>query len=86
ILIASYRELESRAETVATRGSKSEAVRRFIRTTVSETFTIADIREVVPHISDRQIGKVLRELRKADVIELDQEGRNARWRRRSTDF
>ncbi len=81
ILIASYREFETRAETVATRGSKSEAVRRFVKTTVSDTFTIADIREVVPNISDRQIGKVLRELRKAGAIELERTGRNARWRR-----
>lgn len=86
VLIASYREFESRAETVARRGSKSEAVRRFVKTAVSDAFTIADIREVVPNVSDRQIGKVLRELRKAGVIELEQEGRNARWRRLSTDF
>jgi Fic family protein len=86
ILIASYREFEARMETVARKGSKSEAVRRFVRTTVSDSFTVADVREVVPNISDRQLGKVLRELRGNGVIELESKGRGARWRRLTTDF
>jgi len=81
ILIGSYREFESRAATVATRGSKSEAVRRFVDTSVSDIFTIADIRHVVPNVSDRQIGKVLRELRGKGIIKLENRGRGARWRR-----
>lgn len=86
ILIASYCDFETRAETVSVRGGKSEAVRKFVRTTVSDTFTISDVRAVVPNVSDRQIGKVLRELRGAGVITLETPGRGARWRRISTDF
>ena len=86
VLIVSYRDFEARLETVATKGSKAEAVRRFVRTNVSETFSISDIREVVPNVSDVYIGQILRQLRDEDVIELQGTGQGARWRRLRTDF
>jgi len=86
IMTASYRDFERRAETVATKGSKGEAVRRFVRTNVSNVFTISDVRDVAPNVSDVHIGKVLRELRDEGVIELEGAGRGARWRRLRDDF
>jgi Fic family protein len=86
ILIASHRDFESRAATVATKGSKSAAVENFVRTTAADVFRIADIRDAVPNVGDQQIGKVLRRLKEAGVVELERKGRGARWRRLTTDF
>lgn len=86
IMLASYRDFERRAETVATRGSKGAAVRRFVRTNVSDVFTISELRDVVPNVSDVHIGKTLRELRDEGVIKGEGVGRGARWRRLRSDF
>lgn len=86
ILVASYRDFEARMGTAATKGSKAEAIRRFVRTNLSDTFSISDVRNVVPNVSDVYIGKLLRELRDDGVIELQKLGQGARWRRLRTDF
>ena len=86
VLISAYRAFESRIETATIRGSKSAAVRAFVRTSISDVFTVADIREAVPHIGHGQLGRVLRELKDAGVIERESLGRNASWRRLTTDF
>jgi Fic family protein len=86
VLIVSYRDFETRLETVATKGSKAEAVRHFVRTNISDTFSISDIRNVVPNVSDVYIGQILRELRDDDIIELQGIGQGAHWRRRRADF
>lgn len=86
VLIVSYRDFETRLETVATKGSKAEAVRHFVRTNISDTFSISDIRNVVPNVSDVYIGQILRQLRDDDVIELQGIGQGARWQRLRTDF
>lgn len=86
ILVASYRDFENRLTSVATKGSKAEAVRQFVRANVSDTFSMSDLREVVPNVSDTHAGKLLRDLRDQGIIELEVNGRNARWRRLRTDF
>ncbi len=86
MLISAYRIFETRIETVPIRGSKSAAVRACVRTSISDVFTVADIREAVPHIGHGQLGRVLRELKDAGVIERESLGRNASWRRLTTDF
>ncbi len=86
VMIGAYRDFERRTETVASRGSKTEAVRRFVRTNVSDVFSISDIRDVAPNVSDVHIGRILRELRDQGVIEREGIGRGARWRRLRDDF
>lgn len=86
ILVASYRDFENRVASVATKGSKTEAVHQFVRTNVSDTFSMSDLREVVPNVSDTHAGKLLRDLRDQGIIEVEVKGRNARWRRLRTDF
>jgi len=81
VLVAAHEIFEERIGTVATRGTKSEAVRRFVRTNLSDVFTVADIRDAVPHIGDGQIGRVLRQLQDEGVVVNETKGRSARWRR-----
>lgn len=80
---AAYRELEPRAEAVAAgRGSKAGLVTSFVRSSVSGTFTFADVKRAAPGVSDEYIRQVLRELRDAGEIEVTGAGRGASWRRR----
>jgi Fic family protein len=81
VLILAYASFEQRIETVAVKGSKSAAVRSFVATNLSDVFTVADIREAVPHIGDGQIGRVLRQLQSEGVVVNETKGRSARWRR-----
>jgi len=81
ILAAAYRELEGQVGTVAGRGSKREAIHRFIRDSISEEFTVADVRKAVPAASQSYINKTLTRLREQGAIEPLGAGRGARWRR-----
>jgi Fic family protein len=84
ILTAAYNELHASAETISGRGSKREAIRRFIETTIADEFTVADIRKAVPAASQSYTSKTLTRLRDEGTIEPVGAGRNARWRRRGT--
>jgi Fic family protein len=88
ILTASYKEFETRLETVGTKGSKTRAIKRFIRSSVSDTFTFDDIRQATPAVSDSQIRKVLEELKNTSPpsVEALSRGPGARWRRLRDDF
>ena len=81
ILIAAYRQLESRTGTLAGRGSKKALITTFVDSLLSDEFTVADVRENAPGVSDAHISKVLSELKRAGVIEPLGTGRGARWRR-----
>jgi Fic family protein len=81
ILTAAYRELEGDVEAVSGRGSKREAIHRFIEHSIASEFTVADVRKAVPAASGSYISKTLARLRDDDVIEPVAIGRNARWRR-----
>jgi len=86
VVIAAYRRFEERGAGLAGRGSKGEAVRHFIRSSLSDEFTIADIRRAAPGVSDDHIRKVLAALRADGVIEGASRGRSAKYRRLRTDF
>jgi Fic family protein len=82
ILLAAYREFEERVGVLGDgRGAKTAAIERFIRERITDEFTIADVREAAPGISDSMIGKVLARLRDEGLIESLGTGRSARWRR-----
>jgi Fic family protein len=86
ILIAAYDQFETRTQAVQGRGSKKALVKSFIRGSLSDEFTVAEIREAAPGVSDAHISKVLGELKSAGVAEPIAKGRNARWRRLVRDF
>ncbi len=81
ILIAAYRELESRSSTLGGRGSKKALIATFIDSLLTDEFTVSAVRENAPGISDAHISKVLAELKQTGVIEPLGTGRGARWRR-----
>ncbi len=83
ILAAAYREFERRGNVLVGRGSKKALITTFIDSLLAEEFTISQVREAAPGVSDAHISKVLGELRKAGVVEAVGVGRGARWRRRS---
>jgi Fic family protein len=86
ILVAAYDEFERRAAIAGGRGSKHAAIHQFVRSNISEEFTIEDLRQAVPGASDSYLNKVLRKLRDEGILESRQAGRGSRWRRLRTDF
>jgi Fic family protein len=81
ILIAAYREFESRATAIVGRGSKKALITTFIDSLMTDEFTVAAVRQAAPGVSDAYISKVLGELKKAGLLEPVGTGRGARWRR-----
>jgi Fic family protein len=87
ILVAAYDEFEQRAGVVSGgRGSKVAAVHQFVRSSVSDEFTIEDVRQAVPGASDSYLSKVLASMRGQGILESRPAGRGSRWRRLRTDF
>jgi Fic family protein len=87
ILVAAYDEFEERAGVVSGgRGSKAAAVHQFVRTSISDEFTIEDVRQAVPGTSDSYLSKVLASMRKQGILESRPAGRGSRWRRLRSDF
>jgi Fic family protein len=87
ILVAAYDQFERRtAGAVGGRGAKTEAVKQFVRGSITDEFTIADVRRAAPVAGDALIRKVLHDLRDAGAVRAEGRGRNARWRRLRTDF
>jgi Fic family protein len=80
ILTAAYGELRKKSA-IAGRGSKREAIRQFIETSLADEFTVADIRNAVPSASGSHVSKTLARLRDEGVIGRVGAGRGARWRR-----
>lgn len=81
ILLAAYKELESRAGVLAGRGSKRRLIETFIDALMVDEFTIADVREGAPGVSHGYINRVLGDLKHQGRIEPLGTGRSARWRR-----
>lgn len=87
ILVAGYNEFESRAGVVAGgRGSKVAAIHEFVRSNISDEFTIEDLRQAVPGTSDSYLNKILTKMRDQGILESRPAGRGSRWRRLRTDF
>jgi Fic family protein len=86
IVTAAYKEFESRVGVVAGRGSKREAIRQFVRQSITDEFTVADVRRAAPAASQSYISKTLASMRNEGLIEPVGAGKNARWRRLRSDF
>jgi Fic family protein len=84
ILLAAYKELESRAGTLTGRGSKRALITSFVDSLIVEEFTIAEVRQAVPGVSDGYINRVLGDLKRQGRIKPLGTGRGARWKRLST--
>jgi len=85
VITAACKEFEERVGTVGGRGSKVAAIRQFVRSHISNEFSVQDVRNAVPGVSDSYINQKLAELRDEGVIQPGR-GRNAKWRRLRTDF
>lgn len=81
ILLAAYKEFESRTGALAGRGSKRELIESFIDSLLVDEFTIADVRQAAPGVSNGYINRVLAELKSQGTIMPLGTGRSARWRR-----
>jgi Fic family protein len=87
ILVAAYGEFESRAGAVAGgRGSKVAAIHQFVRSNISDEFTIEELRLAAPGVSDSYLNKVLTRMRDEGILESRLAGRGSRWRRLRVDF
>jgi hypothetical protein len=78
-------EFESRTGALAGRGSKRALITSFIDSVMVDEFTIADVRQAVPGVSDGYINRVLSQLKDQGRIKSLGTGRSARWRRLSRD-
>ena len=85
-LIAAYRTFEDRVATLGGRGTKTPSIENAIRSSINTEFAIDDIRRACPTASDDLIRKVIARLRNDGVLETVSRGRNARYRRLTTDF
>ncbi len=81
VLLAAYKELESRAGTLGGRGSKRALIVTFIDSLLTDEFTLSAIRENAPGVSDGWISQVLGELKREGIVESLGTGRSARWKR-----
>jgi Fic family protein len=86
IMIAAYKEFEDRTSMLGGRGSKRARIERFIKTSLSDEFRVADLREASPGASDSYITRILIDLKEQGIIERIGAGRGSRWRRLRTDF
>lgn len=57
-----------------------------MRSSLSDEFAVAAVRDAAPGVSDAHITKVLREMRNRGIVEPVGRGRGARWRRLRHDF
>lgn len=73
-----YQGFVARAEEERTRGSKQERVRRYLQEHARQGFTMRDLREALPGISDATMRVVLHQLRDEGLVEATS-GRSARW-------
>lgn len=81
VILAAYRDFEQRTQLVSGRGSKRARIIAFVRSSASAQFTISDLRDACPGISDAYLNKVLAELKAAGTIAPHGRGRGSSWRR-----
>lgn len=75
---AAYDALVEYAEEERTRGSKQERVRRYLEEHARQSFTMRDLRQALPGISDSTMRVVLHRLRDEGLVAATA-GRSARW-------
>ena len=78
VLIAAYKELESRVGVFREESSKTDQIKAYVNKAVIP-FAISDIEQSCPNISRDMIRTVLRELRDTGVIYSTGKGRGAKW-------
>ncbi len=80
ILLAAYKEFETRVGKFKGKGSKTDqvisAISRFVH-----PFSIVDIEKVCPNVSRDMIRKVLRELRDKGQLKPTSKGKGAKWQK-----
>ena len=82
ILAAAYERFTERvSRTRSTVGTKQARVRRYVLDQAPAFFTLADIRQALPGVSDQTIRLVLGTLRTEGAVESLGTGRSAGWRR-----
>jgi Fic family protein len=87
IIVGAYKEFEERAGTVTgARGAKAAMIKDFVRSRVSEEFSVKEIRQAVPTASDVYIRRQLKVLRDQGAVKVTSAGRTAKWRRLHTNF
>lgn len=86
VLNAAYARFESRVGELGARGAKATLVKQFIRSTVDDTFTLDDVRQAAPGVSDVYIRKLLSQLRESGHVRAIGRGRGARWQRLRDDL
>jgi len=79
-----YDEMANRFEHVKVAGGKQALIRRIVSSQLTP-FTLAQLSAQVPSVSRPTIKKVLAELRREGVVELEGRGRGARWTLRIPD-
>jgi Fic family protein len=82
MLIAAYKEFESRVGVFKGKGSKTDQVRAAIEQ-FPGPFSINDIERACPNVSRDMIRKILRELRDQGIISPTSMGRGAQWIKKS---
>lgn len=84
VLVAAYREFESRVGLLATaRGAKTEMVREAVRH-LPDGFRMADLERLCPNVGRDMIRVVLNKLRQEGAVWREGAGAGAVWRKRST--
>lgn len=79
ILEATYDTFVEHAEEERSRGSKQERVRRYLEEHAHDSFSMRDLRQALPGISDATLRLVLHRQRDAGLVTAS-DGRSARWR------
>lgn len=78
MLLAAYKEFESRVGLFRGKGSKTEQVKAQIKR-FPGAFSISNLERVCPNVTRDMIRKILRDLRDAGKIKSTGIGRNAKW-------
>ncbi|MBA2350081.1 MAG: Fic family protein [Solirubrobacterales bacterium] len=81
VIVAAYREFEERIDAMPAKSTdKRELVRAFIETSGREGFAVGEVLDSVP-VSRDYLGKLLREFRAEELVEMRGAGRGTRWHR-----
>jgi hypothetical protein len=83
---ASALQIPFKPRTVVGRGSKREAIRQFVRQSIADEFTVADVRRAAAAASQSYLSKTLAKMRDEGLIEPIGAGKSAHWRRIRSDF
>lgn len=78
VLLAAYKEFESRVGVFREDASKTDQIKDFVEKAVT-SFSITDIENACPNVSRDMIRRVLRELRDQDKVYSTSKGRGAKW-------